>query len=164
MASKDVSLFYKRAVMLFEKGEYEKSLQVLQTILNIDKKYLPAWNCKAVAHLELHDYPMALESFENIIQYDPGDNLAWYNKGYVLQLMEEYEESKKVLDFFLARYDKKTDDFYKFALYLQGKNCLNLNNYEDALISVDKSIDMDENFKEALELKHTIKNKLDNKK
>jgi lipoprotein NlpI len=164
MASKDVSLFYKKAVILFEKGEYEKSLQVLQTILNIDKKFLPAWNCKAVAHLELHDYPMALESFENIIQRDPGDNLAWYNKGYVLQLMEEYAESKKVFDFFLARYDKKNDAFYKFALYLQAKNCLNLKEYEDALISVDNALDLDENFKEALELKKTIKNKLDNKK
>ncbi|MCE5213314.1 MAG: hypothetical protein LLF83_01155 [Methanobacterium sp.] len=164
MASKDVNLFYKRAVMLFEKGEYEKSLQVLETILNIDKKYLPAWNCKAVAHLEMHDYPMALESFENVIQRDPGDNLAWYNKGYVLQLMDEYAESKKVFEFFLARYEKKNDAFYKFALYLQAKNCLKLKEYEEAQISVDNALKLDENFKEARELKNKIENKLDDKK
>ena len=163
MASKDVSLFYKRAVMLFEKGEYEKSLQVLQTILNIDKKYLPAWNCKAVAHLELHDYPMALESFENIIQYDPGDNLAWYNKGYVLVLMDEYEEAKKVFDFFLARYENKSDDFYKFGLYLRSKSYYGLKDYENALISVDYALEMDENFKEAIELKESIEKEINKK-
>jgi len=83
--------------------------------------------------------------------------MAWYNKGYVLLLMEEYEESKKVFDFFLARYENKVDDFYKFGLFLRAKCYYGLKDYENALISADEALEMDGNFKEALELKTTIK-------
>jgi lipoprotein NlpI len=157
MTGKDVKLYYKRAVMLFEKGEYEKSLEILDAVLNIDKKYKPAWNCKGVAHLEMNDYPQALNSFEQVIERDAGDYLAWYNKGYVLQLMEEYEQSKKVFEFFLARYDKKDDDFYKYALYLQAKNYDGLKDHENALVFIDEALKKDNTFKEAQELKNTIK-------
>ena len=85
------------------------------------------------------------------------------HKGYVLLLMEEYEQSEKVFDFFLARYENKTDEFFKYALYLLAKNNYELKNYDKALLSVDQAIDVDENFKEALDLKKTIKSKMEKK-
>ena len=163
MPSKDVALYYKKSVKLFEKREFDKSLKVLDMVLNIDKKYIPAWNCKAVAHMEKKEYPEALNAFEHVIQLNAADNLAWYNKGYALLLMEEYEESKKVFDFFLARYENKTDDFYKFALYLRSKSYYGLKDYEKALISLDEVIEIDKHFKEALELRNTIKEEMDEK-
>jgi len=101
-----------------------------------------------------------LKSFEKVIKLDAGDNLAWYNKGYVLLLMEEYEEARKVFDFFLARYENKNDDFFKFALYLRAKSLYGLKNYENALISVDEAILKDKNFKDAVELRESIKKEL----
>lgn len=161
--AKDVDLYYKRALEFLQKKDYDKSLKILEMILNIDKGYIPAWNCKGVAYLEKKDYPEALKSFEEVIELNPGDNMAWYNKGYVLLLMEEYEQSKKVFDFFLARYENKTDEFFKYALYLLAKNNYELKNYDKALLSVDQAIDVDENFKEALDLKKTIKSKMEKK-
>lgn len=156
MPSKDVNLYFKQAVVFLEKGEYDKSLELLDMVLNLDEKYLAAWNCKGIAYLEMKEYLQALNSFEQVIEKNPGDNLAWYNKGYVLQLMEEYAESKKVFDFFLARYSKK-DDFYKYALYLQAKNYYGLKDYENARIFVDDALEMDGKFKEARELRTSIK-------
>lgn len=163
VAGKDVDLYYKKSVELFEKGEFDKSLKVLDTVLKIDKNYIPAWNCKAVAHMEKNELPAALNSFEHVIELNPGDNLAWYNKGYVLVLMDEYEEAKKVFDFFLARYENKSDDFYKFGLYLRSKSYYGLKDYENALISVDYALEMDENFKEAIELKESIEKEINKK-
>jgi lipoprotein NlpI len=157
MANKDVELYYKKALEFLEKKEYDKSLKILEMVLNIDKKYIPAWNCKGVAYLEKKNYPEALASFEEVIQLNAGDNMAWYNKGYVLLLMGEYEESTKVFDFFLARYENKNDDFYKYGLYLRAKSYYGVKDYENALFSLDESIKMDKNFKDAVDLKNTIK-------
>ncbi|HEY0196127.1 MAG TPA: tetratricopeptide repeat protein [Methanobacterium sp.] len=163
MASKDVKLYYKQALTLLGKGEFDKSLKLLDMILNIDKEFIPAWNSKGIAHLEKREYPESLNSFEQVIQLDAGDNLAWYNKGYVLLLMDEFEESKKIFDFFLAQYEKKNGDFYKFALYLRAKSYYGLKDYESAIISVDNAIKMDDKFKEALELKKAIHDEMDKK-
>lgn len=157
MPGKDVELYYKKAFDLLQRKEYDKSLQLLDMVLNIDKKYKPAWSCKGVAYMEKKEYSQALKSFEEVIKLDAGDNLAWYNKGYVLLLMGEFEEAMKVFGFFLARYENKNDDFYKYALYLQGKSNYQLKNYESALISVNEAIKMDKNFKDALELRESIK-------
>lgn len=160
MPSRDVKLYYKQAVMFLENGEYEKSLQLLDMVHNIDPKNIPAWNCKGVAYMEMKNYPQALTSFEQVIKLDPGDNLAWYNKGYVLQLMEEYNESKKVFEFFLARYTKK-DDFYIYALYLQANNYYHLKEYENALLSADEALKINGKFKEAGDLINSIRSEMD---
>lgn len=159
--AKDVDLYYKKALEFLQKKEYDKSLKILEMVINIDKKYIPAWNCKGVAYLEKKEYPEALKSFEEVIELNPGDNMAWYNKGYVLLLMEEYEKSERVFDFFLARYENKNDEFYKYALYLRAKGYYGLKDYENSLISVDEAIDMDKNFKEAIELRDLIKGETD---
>jgi lipoprotein NlpI len=158
MANKDVELYYKKALEFLQKKEYDKSLKILEMVLNIDKNYSPAWNCQGVAYMEKEDYSSALTSFEEVIELNPGDNMAWYNKGYVLMLMGEYEESAKVFDFFLARYENKNDDFYKYAVYLRAKNYYELKDYENALMSADEAIEIDSDFKEALELKNSIEN------
>lgn len=159
--AKDVDLYYKKALEFLQKKDYDNSLKTLEMVLNIDKKYIPAWNCQGVAYLEKKEYPEALKSFEEVIELNPGDNMAWYNKGYVLLLMEQYETSEKVFNFFLARYENKNDEFYKYALFLHAKSYFGLKDYENALISVDVAIDMDKNFKEALDLKNMIKGEMD---
>lgn len=155
MTSKDVKFYYQQALKLLEHGEFRKTLEVLDSILNIDKKFFPAWNCRGVVLLELKEYEGALESFDQVIQLNVNDTLAWYNKGYVLQLLNRYEESLDSLDLFLARYTKK-DDFYKFALYLQAQNYHELKDNEKALETLKKATNVDANFKEAQELRQTI--------
>lgn len=157
MAKKDVEFYYKKAVELLQNKEYDKSMELLDMVINIEKTYKPAWSCKGIAYMEKEDYPKALESFEKVINLDAGDNLAWYNKGYVLLLMDEFEEARKIFDFFLARYENKNDDFFKYALYLHGKSLYGLKDYEKAIISLEEAIEMDKNFKEAVELRESIK-------
>lgn len=158
MAGKDVELYYKKAYEMLQKGEFDKSLQLLEMVINIDDEYRPAWSCKGAVHLEREEYPQALAAFERIIELNIADDLAWYNKGYVLVLMGEYDQARKVFDFFMARYENKTDDFYKYALYLLAKSHYGLKNCDNAIIFLDEAIEMDENFKEAVDLKNTIEN------
>ena len=155
MTSKDVKFYYKQALKLLEQGEFRKTLEILDSILKIDKNFLPAWNCRGVVLLELKEYEQALDSFDQVIRMNPADDLSWYNKGYVLLLLKRFKESMNSLDVFLARYSKK-DDFCKFALYLQAQNYYELEEYEKALEVIKKATNMDAKFKEAQELRSLI--------
>jgi lipoprotein NlpI len=163
MTKKDVEIYYNQAIKSLENGEVKKSLELLNMVLNIDKKYLPAWNDKGVVLLELKEYQQALDCFEHLIRLDPSDNMPWYNKGYVLMLLEEYTESVQSFDIFLARYPKK-DDFYKFALYLRAQGLYSLKKYEKAHESLKKALDMDKTFKEARELLVVVSGEMEKNK
>ena len=101
--------------------------------------------------MELEDYQEALKCFEQVIQLNPLDNMAWYNKGYVLLILEKYRESVETFDIFLARYSQE-DNFYKFALYLQAKGFYFLKEHEKAINLLQKAIELDPNFEEVNDL------------
>lgn len=153
MTSKDVELFYNQSMEQLKKGNFEKAANMLDTVLNIDKKFIPAWNGKGVALLEMKEYPKALNCFEKVIQLNAGDNLAWYNKAYVLLLMKEYEKSAQTFEFFRARYEKVEDDFYRYALLMEAQGNLELQKYEKSLLLLEEALKLDKNFIEAQELK-----------
>lgn len=151
MANKDVEMFYKQAMAFLGQDELDKSLEMLDMVLSIDKKYIPAWNNKGVILLEREEYPQALECFEQVITLDPGDYMAWYNKGYVHLLLEDYQDCVNTFEFFLARYPEK-GDFRIFGLYLQAKGYYGLKENEKAKELLEKALKIDKTFKEAREL------------
>jgi tetratricopeptide (TPR) repeat protein len=155
MTSKDVEIFYNQAMKLLKKGEFKKSLELLDRALYIDSKFIPAWNNKGVVHIELEEYSQALDCFDQLTFLDMTDNLTWYNKGYVLLLLERYQESVKTFDFFLAKYDKK-DDYYKYALYLQAKGNYKLKEYDKSLKLLKDALNSDKSFSEAKELQSLV--------
>jgi lipoprotein NlpI len=151
MTSKEAEMFYKQAMSCFGQGKVKKSLDFFDGALAVDDQYVPAWNDKGVALMDLEEYSQALQCFDQVIRLDAGDNMAWYNRGYVLLILEEYRESVNTLDLFLARYPKK-DDFYKYALYLKAKGHYGLEEYEEANELLQKALKKDKTFKEAREL------------
>ncbi|MGZ7136316.1 MAG: tetratricopeptide repeat protein, partial [Methanobacterium sp.] len=60
-------------------------------------------------------------------------------------------QSVELFEFFLT-YTSKKNDFYKFALYLQAKAFYNMKEYDKAIKLLNEALEMDKNFKEALEL------------
>lgn len=161
MSNEDVEMFYKQAMSYLGQGESKKALEFFNKALKIDEMYLPAWNDKGVALLELKDYTQALDCFERVIYLNPEVSMPLYNKGYVQLMLERYRDSVETFKNFLIRYPYK-DDFYKYALYLKAKGHYNLNEYEDAQILLEKVIKKDKSFKEARELLISILNKHEN--
>jgi len=158
MSNEDVEMFYKQAMSYLGQGESKKALEFFNKALKIDEMYLPAWNDKGVALLELKDYTRALDCFERVIYLNPELSMPLYNKGYVQLMLERYGDSVETFNNFLIRYPFK-DDFYKYALYLKAKGHYGLKEYEDAKILLEKAIKKDKSFKEARELLISILNK-----
>jgi lipoprotein NlpI len=158
MSNEDVEMFYKQAMSYLGQGESKMALEFFNKALNIDEMYLPAWNDKGVALLELKDYTQALNCFERVIYLDHEVSMPLYNKGYVQLMLERYNDSVETFKIFLARYPFK-DDFYKYALYLKAKGHYGLKEYEDAQKLLEKAVKKDKSFREARELLISILNK-----
>jgi lipoprotein NlpI len=163
MTSKEAEMYYKQAMSFLEQGKTKKALEFFDKSLEMDNQYLPAWNDKGVALLELEEYHQALDCFQRVIILDPTSNMPLYNKGYVLLLLEDYAESVKTFDIFLARYPHK-DDFYKFALYLKAKGHYGLKDYEKTHELLVEAINKDKTFREARELLILVLNEMKEKK
>jgi tetratricopeptide (TPR) repeat protein len=151
MTNEDVEMFYKQAMSYLGQGNSEMALEFFNKALQIDPMYLPAWNDKGVALLELNDYKQALDCFERVIYLDPEVSMPLYNKGYVQLMLERYGDSVETFKIFLDSYPFK-DDFYKYALYLKAKGHHGLKEYDDAKKLLEKAIKKDKSFKEAREL------------
>ncbi len=159
MTNQDVEMFYKQAMSYLGQGETKKALDFFNKALKIDEMYLPAWNDKGVALLELEDYIQALDCFERVIYLDPHVSIPLYNKGYVQLMLKKYKDSVETFEIFLTNYPYK-DDFYKYALYLKAQGHYSLKEYEDAHKLLKKAIKKDKTFKEARELLILVSNEM----
>ncbi|MBZ2166495.1 tetratricopeptide repeat protein [Methanobacterium spitsbergense] len=151
MSEQDVEMFYKQAMSYLGQGEIDKAIEFFDKALKLDDWYLPAWNDKGVALLEKKDYVQALNCFEKVVLLDPVSSMPLYNKGYVQLILENYSDSIETFDSFLEMYQNK-DDFYKYALFLNGQAHYNLKEYKQAHESLEEAILHDKTFKEAREL------------
>lgn len=159
MELEEAEMFYKQAMSFLEQGNLKKSLEFFNKTLDADNSYIPAWNNKGVVLMDMERFSSALECFEKVIQLEDINLMAWYNKGYVLQILGEYEKSAAALETFLTHYQQK-DEFYKYALYLQAHAYYHLTKNNQAFNIINKALDMDKTFPEALELKEKLKKRM----
>ena len=151
MSNEEVEMFYEQAMSYLGQGENEKAIEFFNKALKIDEMYLPAWNDKGVAYMELKKYEQALDCFQRVGYLDPGISMPLYNKGYVLLMLERYDKAVETFRIFLEAYPFR-DDFYRYALFLKAQGHYHLKQYEDAKELLEKAIKKDKTFKEARDL------------
>ena len=155
MTDEEIEMFYEQAMSYLGQGESKKAIEFFNKALKINEMYIPAWNDKGVAFMELKEYSQALDCFQRVGYLDPGIAMPLYNKGYVLLMLERYEEAVETFRIFLDAYQFK-DDFYRYALFLKAQGHYNLKQYDNAIELLEKAIKKDKTFKEARELLITI--------
>ena len=151
MSNEEVEMFYEQGMSYLGQGESKKAIEFFDKALKIDEMYLPAWNDKGVAYMELKKYVQALDCFQRVGYLNPGISMPLYNKGYVLLMLERYEDAVETFRIFLEAYPFR-DDFYRYALFLKAQGHYNLKQYDDAKELLEKAIKKDKTFKEAREL------------
>ena len=151
MTNEEVEMFYEQAMSYMGQGESKKAIEFFDKALKIDEMYLPAWNDKGVAFMELKEYTKALDCFQRVGYLDPGIAMPLYNKGYVLLMLERYEDAVETYRIFLDAYPFR-DDFYRYALFLKAQGHYHLKQYDDAKELLEKAIKKDKTFKEPRDL------------
>lgn len=183
---KDYLYWYRRGFSYNAQKQYEKALISLDKSLNIKNDYLSTYLERGFAYTKLKRNDEAIASYQKAIELKPTDHIAyngiaevyrdnikdcskateWYNKtlrvkpnerkanfgiGYCLNAAGNYAEAKTYLKAAIA-----SEDDYTAAYIDLGYSEYMLNNYAEALVQLNKALELNENSINALYYKGLV--------
>ena len=95
---KDTGLYYAKAALLAQNGQYRESIDLLDRIIELDENNQKVWYIKANTLFELHLYEESLACFDRILEFAEDDERIWYHKGEALSLLGRYKEAIECYD------------------------------------------------------------------
>ncbi|SRR6266571_1167318 len=109
--------------------------------IQLDSKFLPAYEHRASDYLSLKQYQGALKDYERILQLDPENVTAYADRG--LARLQTGNTWGAISDFGDAIRRKKEDDSYLPNLYeYRGEAYAKLGQYRDAIADYSKAIEL----------------------
>lgn len=116
------------------------AVQPYTNAIQIDAKFLPAFEERASAYLNLKQYPKAVRDYEKILELDPENTTAFSDRGIAKLEMKQYTSA--VSDFEEAIRLRKPGDTYLPELYENlGDAHVGLGDYTKAIAAYSKAIE-----------------------
>ena len=88
-------MWFNKGYALDELGRYDEAIQNYDRVLELDDKYVYAWNGKGSALYNLGKYKEAIHLYDKAIEIDGKHASAWYNKGNALEKLGKHKEGKE---------------------------------------------------------------------
>jgi tetratricopeptide (TPR) repeat protein len=82
----------------YEKGEYQRAIDLYDLALNLKPDEHEAWSNKGIALDDLGRYEEAIKCYDEAIKIKPDKHETWFNKGVALGKLGRYEEAIKCYD------------------------------------------------------------------
>jgi len=89
----DTNVLFERAKEAVKSGEYEKSIEYFDKILEQEPSNIDAQINKGAALIELEKYQEAILGYDKVLENDPKNFRALNNKGFALTKLEKYDEA-----------------------------------------------------------------------
>ena len=86
-------------------------------------------------------YENILNSYNEAIERNPNDEIAWFNRGYTLDELGRFHEALQSIN---KAIEINSNDYQSF--HLRGSILINLGRYEEAIQSTNKCIDINPNY------------------
>lgn len=86
---------FLRANFYYERGEYEKALELYDWAITLRPNFEGAWYNKGVVLDQLGKYGEAITCFNKATEIKPHYADAWYNKGVVLGKLKRWQEARQ---------------------------------------------------------------------
>ena len=141
----------------FKQKNYKKALNYFEKIKEDDNDYEYAIIFKISCLIELKQYGDALKLINPLIEDNPYDELLWFDKVTCHIFLKEDEKALKALN----EVERVVDSSDKRRLVYVAKFYNMLGVYDKALEYCDKSLAIDENFRDALHEKSHVAIRLD---
>jgi len=90
-------MFYKCGNCYFSLKNYKKAIASFDKTIELDPKFLQAYNARGNSYYELHEYEKAIKDFDSAVKLDSNYATAYFNRGYVYADLKEY--AKAIKDF-----------------------------------------------------------------
>lgn len=173
--------------------KHHKSLIKKMSLSNDNRNriLLELWTLKGCIQIKLHQYPEALNSFNEALKLNPNKSMGWNNKGYALAKLGQYDEALSCIDRSLDLYPEndfalnskgyifaesgKTKEslrYYQKAIeiapldeeryYHKGKAYQKLQQYTEALKCYNKVLELNPNCEYAKKAKDEVLNVMEN--
>jgi tetratricopeptide (TPR) repeat protein len=122
------------------KEEIRNSIQAYTKAIQSDSKFLPAYEGRAGAYLNLKQYPQAIKDFDKVLALDPENSSAYSDRGIAKMESGDYISAK--LDFGEAIQRKdKADTFLSNLFEYRGDTNIRFGSYRDAIADYSKAIE-----------------------
>jgi tetratricopeptide (TPR) repeat protein len=136
--------FWTKKAWASDKGRDEQTKNAAQAYtkaIQLDPKFLPAYEQRAEDYLNLKQYPQALRDFGMVLTLDPENHTAYADRG--LAKLETGDNWGAIFDFGDAIRRKKEDDSYLTNLYENRADAyVRLGQYNEAISDYDKAIEL----------------------
>lgn len=126
--------FYNKGLAASEKGNYEKALKFYKKAVEIDDKFVFAWDNLGRTYRELHDYDKAIEAYKNSIAIDSLNRTPLMNIAVAYNYKKDYENAEYWYTKLKDAYPNDPEGHYGLSLTYMRNNKLeeSLNSVIDA--------------------------------
>ncbi|WP_461597296.1 tetratricopeptide repeat protein [Winogradskyella sp.] len=133
--------FYNKGLAASEKGNYEKALKFYKKAVEIDDKFVFAWDNLGRTYRELHDYDKAIEAYKNSIAIDSLNRTPLMNIAVAYNYKNDFESGEYWYNKLIDAYPKDPEGYYGLSLTYMRNNKLeaSLNSVIDAYILYKES-------------------------
>ncbi len=168
MKEKEIDKIYA----LIESGEYAKSLELIQKILEKDEKDIDAKKLLALCEVNLEHFQEAKVILEDIIKYLQDDAICWYYLGCCYDNLGELVEAKHAYNTVIKLRPEYVDVYKSMAIvhiksdepqkameyveqglkysqdddyafyYIAGTACMAAQNFEESIKYIEKAIEL----------------------
>lgn len=136
--------FWTKKAWASDQGRDEQTRNAAQAYtkaIQLDPKFLPAYEQRASDYLNLKQYQQALRDYGTVLTLDPDNHTAYADRG--LAKLETGDNWGAIFDFGDAIRRKKDDDSYLPHLYEnRGDTYVKLGQYGDAVADYSKAIEL----------------------
>ncbi|EOZ96775.1 Tetratricopeptide repeat family protein [Indibacter alkaliphilus LW1] len=123
---------FDEGIKMLESGEYQKSIEFMDRVIDKNPEHTSAYNAKGVAFYQQEKYDEAIEAFSASIDLDETSYKPFFNRGNAHLEKKQFKEA--VLDYNKANgLDPQQSDIY----YNRGLALLGMEEYEDAIFDFD---------------------------
>jgi len=186
---KDHIVWYNIGRAYIKNGEYNNAIVAFEHSIKLNSDMVKAWNLLAATYYVNEDYYESIKTYKHLLNLMPLDHSVWYNLGRAYIKYGEYDKAIEALEraikidakygpawnvlgasyFGKGDYNQSVEAFKNFvnldpndhiAWYNLAEALFTTQNYEEALNACNSSLDIDFNFKEALNLRERILAKL----
>jgi tetratricopeptide (TPR) repeat protein len=116
------------------------AVQPYTNAIQLDSKFLPAYEQRASAYLNLKQYPKAIKDYDSVLELDPGNTTAYSDRGIAKLEMSNYAAAIGDLQEAI-RLKKEGDSFLPELNEYLGDAHAKLGDYKDAVADYSKAIE-----------------------
>ena len=98
MSSIDLDLTFQKINELYVQKEYEKAIENLDKILDIDPGNLVGIRNKGIVLVNLSKYEKAIEFIDRLLEKNPNDHSLLSRKGFSLEILGKHLEALECIN------------------------------------------------------------------